>query len=139
MEASLEFIGTATTLLRLGPYTLLTDPDFRPQGKRAYLGKGLFSKRRTEPALQPQDLPPLDGVLLSHLHGDHFDPIARERLGKELPVLTTPSAGRKLRRWGFGAAYGMDTWETTDLAGGLTVTSVPASTRRRTPVPSFHP
>ncbi|MFI2707722.1 MBL fold metallo-hydrolase, partial [Nocardioides sp. CER28] len=125
MEASLEFIGTATTLLRLGPHTLLTDPDFRPRGKRAYLGKGLFSKRRTQPARQPEELPPVDGVVLSHLHGDHFDPVARARLGKDMPVLTTPAAGRKLTRWGFHEAHGMRTWEVAGLADGLTVTSVP--------------
>ena len=125
MEATLEFIGTATTLLRLGPHTLLTDPDFRPQGKRAYLGKGLFSKRRTRPALQPEDLPPLDAVVLSHLHADHFDPVARDRLGKHLPVLTTPAASRKLGSWGFREAQGLQTWETTTLGDGLTVTSVP--------------
>jgi hypothetical protein len=56
-EASLEFVGTATTLLRLGPFTLLTDPNFLHRGQRAYLGKGLFSKRLTEPSLQPADLP----------------------------------------------------------------------------------
>jgi L-ascorbate metabolism protein UlaG (beta-lactamase superfamily) len=64
-------------------------------------------------------------VLLSHLHGDHFDPVARERLGKHLPVLTTPAAGRKLGSWGFRQAQGMQAWETARLADGLTVTSVP--------------
>lgn len=125
MAATLEFIGTATTLLRLGPHTLLTDPDFRHQGHRAYLGKGLFSRRRTEPARQPADLPAVEAVLLSHLHGDHFDPIAREQLDHTLPVLTTPAAGRKLGRWGFGAAHGMSPWERTALADDLTVTSTP--------------
>ncbi|MEP9382877.1 MBL fold metallo-hydrolase [Nocardioides cheoyonin] len=125
MEATLEFIGTATTLLRLGPYTLLTDPDFRHHGHRAYLGNGLFSRRRTEPSRQPDSLPPLDALLLSHLHGDHFDPIARDRLERRLPVLTTPAASRRLTRWGFGEAHGMATWETMTLAEDLRVTSVP--------------
>ncbi|WP_036569165.1 MBL fold metallo-hydrolase [Nocardioides sp. URHA0032] len=124
MEATLEFIGTATTLLRLGATTLLTDPNFLHRGQRAYLGKGLFSKRLTEPSLQPEQLPAVDGVLLSHLHGDHFDRIARERLDKDLPVLTTSAASRKLGSWGFGAAHGMSTWETAELAG-VRVTAVP--------------
>src|SRR3954454_4557694 len=102
MEATLEFIGTATTLLRLGATTLLTDPNFLHRGQRAYLGKGLFSKRLTEPSLQPEQLPAVDGVLLSHLRGDTFARIARERLDKDLPALTPPAASRKLGSWGFG-------------------------------------
>jgi L-ascorbate metabolism protein UlaG (beta-lactamase superfamily) len=128
MDTTLEFVGTATTLLRLGPFTLLTDPNFLHRGQRVYLGKGLFSKRLTEPSLQPEDLPRLDAVVLSHLHGDHFDRIARDRLPRGLPVLTTPAASRKLRKWGFGGAHGMDTWESVALGEGewaLSVTCVP--------------
>ena len=128
MAATLEFVGTATTVLRLGPFTLLTDPNFLHRGQRAYLGKGLFSKRLTEPSLQPDELPDLDGVLLSHLHGDHFDRIARDRLDRDLPVLTTPAASRKLTSWGFRGAHGMSTWDSValgDESAGLTVTAVP--------------
>jgi L-ascorbate metabolism protein UlaG (beta-lactamase superfamily) len=114
----MEFIGTATTVLRLGPFTLLTDPNFLHQGDRAYLGKGLFSQRRTEPSGQPGDLPPFDAVVLSHLHGDHFDRIARRELDRGLPVFTTPSAARKLTRWGFGEAVGMGTWTEQLLESG---------------------
>lgn len=127
-EASLEFVGTATTVLRLGPFTLLTDPNFLHRGQRAYLGKGLFSKRLTEPSLQPADLPPLDAVVLSHLHGDHFDRVARAQLDRALPVLTTRAAARTLTAWGFAAARAMNTWESVLLEEGqasLSVTSVP--------------
>jgi L-ascorbate metabolism protein UlaG (beta-lactamase superfamily) len=113
-EASLEFVGTATTILRLGPFGLLTDPNFLHRGQLAYLGKGLFSRRLTEPALQPSELPPLDAVVLSHLHGDHFDRVARRELDRELPVLTTPAAARRLAKWGF-AAEAFRTWESTVL------------------------
>lgn len=37
---TLTFIGTATTLLRVGSFTVLTDPNFLHKGQRAYLGKG---------------------------------------------------------------------------------------------------
>ena len=42
---TLTFVGTATTVLRLGSFTLLTDPNFLHRGQRAYLGKGLWTKR----------------------------------------------------------------------------------------------
>lgn len=125
---SLEFIGTATTLLRLGPFTLLTDPNFLHRGQRAYLGKGLFSRRLTEPSMQPADLPEVDAIVLSHLHGDHFDRVARAELDHDLPVLTTEPAARRLRRWGFGASLGLSPWGSTTLGStdaGLTLTATP--------------
>lgn len=127
---SLQFIGTATTILRLGPFTLLTDPNFLHRGQLAYLGKGFVSRRRTEPALQPHELPPLDGVVLSHLHGDHFDRVARRELDQGLPVLTTPAAAQKLRAWGFGFARGLAPWATHTVrrdGWSLRTTAVPGT------------
>lgn len=124
---SLTFIGTATTLIRLGSFTLLTDPNFLHQGQRAYLGKGLWSKRLTEPAMQPADLPDLDVVVLSHLHGDHFDRVARRELTRVPPVISTPAAARKLRYWGF-EGRGLETWAKETLAKGeetLTIEALP--------------
>jgi L-ascorbate metabolism protein UlaG (beta-lactamase superfamily) len=126
---SLSFIGTATTLLRFGEFTVLTDPNFLHQGQYSYFGQGLFSRRRTEPAAQPADLPPLTAVVLSHLHGDHFDRIARRELDRDTPILTTAQAARSLSRGGFRNPVTLPTWGTetfTDGAATLTVTAVPA-------------
>jgi L-ascorbate metabolism protein UlaG (beta-lactamase superfamily) len=127
-DHSLTFIGTATTVIRLGAFTLLTDPNFLHRGQRAYLGKGLWSRRLTEPALQPDQLPHLDAIVLSHLHGDHFDRVARAGLARSQPVLTTGPAARRLTDWGFDAR-GLDTWEAETLTRGdesLTVEALPA-------------
>ena len=126
--ASLQFVGTATTLLRCCGFTVLTDPNFLHQGQRAYLGYGLSSKRLTEPALSVDQLPELDAVVLSHAHGDHWDREARRGLDHELPVVTTNHARRRLRAQGFGGAVGLDTWEVHRLTRGsasLTVTALP--------------
>ncbi|WP_036226808.1 MBL fold metallo-hydrolase [Marmoricola sp. URHB0036] len=125
---SLTFVGTATTLLRLGEFTVLTDPNFLHRGQRAYLGKGLWSRRLTEPSLQPEDLPPLDAIVLSHLHGDHFDRVARRGLERSQPIITTPPAARRLHRWGF-ETRGLETWSSETLYRGkdsLTVHALPA-------------
>ena len=130
MNASLTFVGTATTILRLGEFTLLTDPNFVRKGQRVHLGYGLSSKRRTEPAMQPGDLPPLDALVLSHLHGDHFDRVARHGLPKDLPILTTGHAAKVLGAWGFSDTVALKTWETHTLTRGgqrLTVTSAPGT------------
>ena len=129
MTGSLTFLGTATTLLSYGGFTLLTDPNFLHRGQYAYLGKGLVSRRRTEPAMSVEDLPPIDAVVLSHLHGDHFDRVARRGLPRSVPIITTRSAARRLRSWGFEQAVALDTWQRHELRtpGGdrLTVTATP--------------
>jgi L-ascorbate metabolism protein UlaG (beta-lactamase superfamily) len=125
-DASATFIGTATTLLRLGDFTLLTDPNFLHAGQRAYLGNGLWTKRRTNPALTIDELPDLDAVLLSHLHGDHFDRIARHGLPSTTPIITNRHAAHKLRRR--FPTVPLATWSSEVLTRGdqtLTITAVP--------------
>ncbi|SHN48045.1 MBL fold metallo-hydrolase [Cryptosporangium aurantiacum] len=125
---SLMFIGNATVLLRLGGCTVLTDPNFLRRGERAYLGYGLSSRRLVDPAIAMEALPPLDAVVLSHLHGDHFDRRARHGLERSTPIVTTAHAARRLERWGFRAAEGLRPWAAWELRHGtevLRVTSVP--------------
>src|SRR3954469_13032409 len=129
-SSSLTFVGTATTLLRYGGITVLTDPNFLHRGDLAYLHHGLFSRRLTEPALTIEQLPPLDAVVLSHLHGDHFDRVAKAGLSKDLPILTTRQAARHLRGWGFVNAVALDTWEMWDLTKGETTLRVTAAPGR---------
>jgi L-ascorbate metabolism protein UlaG (beta-lactamase superfamily) len=127
-DCSFTFIGNATALLRFGPFTLLTDPNFLHRGQLAYLGKGLVSRRLREPAMAVHDLPPLDAVVLSHLHGDHWDRVARTSLDREVPVITTPRAARALRRQRFVNSEGLPTWSSVPLQKDghwLTVTAMP--------------
>jgi len=128
MAASVTFVGNATTVLRLGEVTLLTDPNFVPAGTRLHLGYGAFTRRLVGPALEIPDLPTLDAVVLSHLHADHFDGVARVGLPHDLPIVTTPQATRTLRRWEFSAVRGLPTWESHRIERGseaVTITAVP--------------
>src|SRR4030095_4205103 len=127
-DVMMTFGGNATMLLRIGPFTLLTDPNFLHRGQRAYLGYGLRAKRLTEPALQPTQLPALDGILLSHMHGDHWDRIATRSLPKETPVITTPEAAKRLADRGFTSTADLRPWERHEFTHGgrtLRITSVP--------------
>lgn len=127
-QSSLRFIGNATTVLRLGPFTLLTDPNFIRRGQWTYLGNGLVSRRLKDPALGIGELPPLDAVVLSHMHGDHFDRVAVRELNRDLPILTTPQAARHLGRRGFRETVALPTWDELELTKGgasVTVTSLP--------------
>ena len=128
LRASMTFIGNATTVLQLGDFTLLTDPNFVPAGSRVHLGYGMWTRRLLDPAAQVGDLPPLDAVVLSHLHGDHWDRVATTQLPRETPVITTRQAQRALRRRRFTDVRGLPTWEQHDWSRGrqrLRVTAVP--------------
>jgi L-ascorbate metabolism protein UlaG (beta-lactamase superfamily) len=138
----LLFVGTATTVIRYGDITVLTDPNFLHRGQYAYLGYGLFSRRRTEPALQPADLPPIDLIVLSHLHADHWDHIATRELDKVLPIFTTKPAARRLHQRRFRSADGLDPWEHRTITRGgttLRVTALPGAHARGPLAPLFPP
>ncbi|MCW2637451.1 MAG: putative Zn-dependent hydrolase of beta-lactamase fold [Blastococcus sp.] len=127
-DVTMTFGGNATMLLRIGAFTILTDPNFLHRGQKAYLGYGLRAKRLTEPALQPTQLPALDGILLSHMHGDHWDRIATKSLPKEIPVVTTPEAAKCLADRGFTGTADLRPWQSHEFTRGsdtLRITSVP--------------
>ncbi|MEO8289241.1 MAG: MBL fold metallo-hydrolase [Chloroflexota bacterium] len=127
-SGSVFFIGTATTIIRYGGFTILTDPNFLHKGEMVRLGYGLRSRRRTNPAMEIEDLPPIDLVVLSHMHEDHFDRVALEKLDKTLPIVSTGHAVASLVDAGFGSAMPLQTWETLRVIKGdalLNITSMP--------------
>jgi L-ascorbate metabolism protein UlaG (beta-lactamase superfamily) len=127
-RGSIYFVGTATVILRYAGFTILTDPNFLHAGDHVHLGYGLTAERLTNPAMEIEQLPPLDFVVLSHYHGDHFDRIAEERLRKDVPIITTEHAAGELKSKGFTAAVALDTWDavTAEKSGArVRVTSMP--------------
>jgi L-ascorbate metabolism protein UlaG (beta-lactamase superfamily) len=129
LQGSIFFIGNATVLIRFGSFTILTDPTFIHMHEEVSIGYGLHSKRLTNPALDIGDLPPLDFVLLSHFHGDHFDQVAEAELDRMLPVVTTAEAAKELNKRGFANTHALDTWEAINMGKGgvnLRITALPA-------------
>ncbi len=122
------FIGNATTLIRFGGLTVLTDPAFLHKGEHVFLGHGIWARREVEPACQIPDLPPIDLVVLSHYHGDHFDDVAARELDKSLPIVSTADAVDKLNALGFKHGHPLETWESLVIRKGdaeLTITAMP--------------
>uniref|UniRef100_B8HLE7 Metallo-beta-lactamase domain-containing protein n=1 Tax=Cyanothece sp. (strain PCC 7425 / ATCC 29141) TaxID=395961 RepID=B8HLE7_CYAP4 len=127
-QGSIFFVGTATVILRYAGFTILTDPNFLHQGDHVHLGYGLRSARRTDPAIEIEQLPPLDLMILSHLHEDHFDRIAEAKLAKDLAIVTTSHAAKSLSKKGFTALYPLESWETFTVEKGeatLHLTAMP--------------
>src|SRR6476469_10362389 len=128
-EGNVYFIGNATTLIRFGGLTILTDPAFLNKGEHVDLGHGIWARREVEPACQIADLPPIDLVVLSHYHGDHFDDVAAQELDKKLPIVSTADAVDKLSALGFERGHSLDTWESLEVNKGdatVTITAMPA-------------
>jgi L-ascorbate metabolism protein UlaG (beta-lactamase superfamily) len=129
-HGSIYFVGNATTIIRYAGFTILTDPNFLHKGEKARLGYGLSSARRFDPALEIEDLPPLDLVVLSHMHEDHFDRIAEQKLDRTVPVITTRHAAAALKKMGFHSPHALRTWEAISVTKGgvgLRVVSMPGT------------
>jgi L-ascorbate metabolism protein UlaG (beta-lactamase superfamily) len=127
-KGSIFFVGTATVILRYAGFTILTDPNFLHAGDHVHLGYGLTAERLTNPAIDIEQLPPLDFVVLSHYHGDHFDRIAEERLPKDVPIITNEHAASELKDKGFTATIALETWDAVTAEKGaarVRVTSMP--------------
>src|SRR5829696_4998667 len=95
-RGSIFFVGTATVIIRYAGFTILTDPNFLHKGDHVHLGYGLHSERLTEPAIALEHLPAVDFVLLSHMHGDHFDHVVSDRLDRRIPIISTRHAAAAL-------------------------------------------
>jgi L-ascorbate metabolism protein UlaG (beta-lactamase superfamily) len=126
---SIFFIGNATVLIRYAGFTILTDPTFIHMHEQVPLGYGLHTTRLTNPAIDIRELPPLDLIVLSHFHGDHFDQVAEQELEKSVPIVTTSEAAHELGKRGFGHTYPLEPWASMTIAKGdthLCITAMPA-------------
>ncbi|KAF3071586.1 hypothetical protein CFAM422_006121 [Trichoderma lentiforme] len=137
-DASIFFIGTATTVLEWRGFRILTDPNFLHAGDHVHLGPGVTSQRKTNPAVDLDKLPRIDCILLSHYHEDHFDQLVEDSLNRDFPIITTPHAKACLTSVSkpepFRAIHALDVFESilledptsihTDSAIGNSTTSV---------------
>ena len=119
-DGSIYFIGTATTVIEWAGMRILTDPNFLHAGDHVHLGPGVTAQRRTNPAVDLEQLPGLDCILLSHFHEDHFDKKVEKVLGRDVPIITTPHAEKCLTDAGieggpFQAVTALDHFESAML------------------------
>lgn len=135
-ELRVTWVGHATFLVQTGGLNLLTDPMW---SRRASPFRWTGPARFTPPGLPFEELPAIDGVLLSHDHYDHLDHATVRRVARRHPeaVWVTPLGYRRwLRRRGVRHHTELDWWESTALGPAdapVHCTAVPAQhwTRRK--------
>ncbi|MCC9179251.1 MBL fold metallo-hydrolase [Mycolicibacterium mageritense] len=125
---AIGIIGGPTTVIDFGGLRLVTEPTFdAPRDYGAY-------RKETGPAVRPEELGPVDAVLLSHdLHQDNFDHAGRDFARSAPLLLTGPQAAQRLG----GNARGLRSFDATELrasgdARPCACPRYPRSTGRRT-------
>ncbi|MEM9453903.1 MAG: MBL fold metallo-hydrolase [Myxococcota bacterium] len=119
------WLGHSTMLLEIDGRLVLTDPVFGP---RAAPVSWLGPKRFHPVPVEPEQLPPLDLIVVSHDHYDHLDFPTISRLAhRETPWVTSLGVGAHLESWGVPAERitELSWWEDAEL-GGLHVTATPS-------------
>jgi L-ascorbate metabolism protein UlaG (beta-lactamase superfamily) len=102
------WLGHATVLINFFGAIILTDPVLFPRIGIRFTLLTIGPKRLTKPALESNELPPIDLVLLSHAHFDHIDTRTLHSLSRRCQakadferstaVITAPRT-RDLLRW----------------------------------------
>ncbi|HVZ94011.1 MAG TPA: MBL fold metallo-hydrolase [Phycisphaerales bacterium] len=126
------WLGHATCLLRVGGLTILTDPHFE---SRAGVRVGPYTvgrRRINELPTSIDALPPVDVILLSHAHFDHWDRPTLTRLAKRFGVsserpatVIVPARTRRLVPRGFQSVIELPWGEAIDGSGaGLKVSAI---------------
>jgi L-ascorbate metabolism protein UlaG (beta-lactamase superfamily) len=97
------WLGHATLLIKVDGATILTDPVLFDRVGLSLGAVTLGPKRVIAPAVKIRDLPPIDLLLLSHAHMDHFDiPSLRGLESKRTSVVTAHSTSDLLRVGRYG-------------------------------------
>jgi N-acyl-phosphatidylethanolamine-hydrolysing phospholipase D len=124
-RTSLTWIGHASFLIQVGGLNLLTDPMW---SDRASPFSFAGPRRYMPPGIPFEGLPPVDLVLLTHDHYDHFDDPTIRRLHAEHPDaawLAPMGHGSLLAARGVRGVHELDWWDTT-MVERLRLTALPA-------------
>jgi L-ascorbate metabolism protein UlaG (beta-lactamase superfamily) len=92
------WLGHATVLINFFGIKILTDPVLFSRIGIRLPGFTIGPKRLTAPALEFDELPQIDVILLSHAHFDHFDTKTLHRFNASTKIITAPRTS-DLFRW----------------------------------------
>ena len=125
-NTQLLWFGHSSFLLQITNQTLLFDPIFSDV---AAPHPALGSKRYSdELPIEPENLPTIDAVIISHDHYDHLDYPSIMRIDARVKHYYVPlGVGQHLMHWGIAPERitEMDWWKSNDL-NGIKLTLTPA-------------
>jgi L-ascorbate metabolism protein UlaG (beta-lactamase superfamily) len=119
-------VGHASLLIQVAGLNILTDPVW---SERASPVSFAGPKRVTAPGIAFDDLPPIDVVLISHCHYDHFDVATLRRLqAAHAPLFVLPLGNDTILRAAVPEARCVvgDWWDRLSIGDGITTTITPA-------------
>lgn len=126
MEGTLVVkLGHSSILLRIQDKFWLLDPVF---SKRASPFSWIGPKRFHEPPVSLEQLPEIEGVIISHDHYDHLDKDTIRLLSSKVKTFYVPSGvGELLEDWGVSGKIikELDWWESAK-AGDITLVATPS-------------
>jgi L-ascorbate metabolism protein UlaG (beta-lactamase superfamily) len=94
---TVSWLGHSTVLMNFFGFTVLTDPVLEKRVGASLRVATIGPKRVVAPALSFAELPPIDLILLSHAHMDHFDLPTLRRFGRQTRVVTARGTSDLLR------------------------------------------
>lgn len=98
---NIQLIRSATLKFYFDTCTILIDPCFAPKFS-IYSYAGISKNPLIElPFPVEKILGDIDAVIVSHLHSDHFDSVARQSIKKDTLLLCQPDDEGKIREFGF--------------------------------------
>ena len=121
---TLSWIGHSTFLINLEGTTILTDPVFSERVGVDLLLTTFGPTRFVPPALQAQDLPRLDLLLVSHAHMDHYDIPSLKSLPRDVPTIMARDTSEFVGGLGFSHLQELD-WGQSAEVDGVRIEAVP--------------
>ncbi len=113
-----QLIRNATLRMTYGERTFITDPYLAPKHSQ----EPLIGKSRNPivdlPFLSKDVLAGIEMALVSHLHPDHFDPLAQQLVPKDIQIYCQPGDEHQIKEAGFSNVAAIDEsvdWHTVKI------------------------
>lgn len=124
-DLRVTFINHSTALIQMDGYNILTDPIW---SERCSPVSFSGPKRKRAPGIKLEDLPPINFILLSHNHYDHFDiPTLKKIVSRHDPqIITGLGNSALLKSEGITRVTEIDWEQQLELNEDLTLYGLPA-------------